>query len=525
MQEATDTLKDELVTGLEGNNESNNFDRVVIPSSEERSSDLGTVKEHMPMNCDCGGDHGTLNEASNNEGERHELPNGISSLPELVEKENPDEQTNGEVSPIRKAESGNETDNEDSKEEPEKSRMSVLHKRVMSVETFASTEYVDPCSEFSSPVSGDLCGYPMTIPHHHHAYDGSIPSLDAPADLFHKWDRNRGKQHSMKDEENLGFSRKGLHKNKFVSSDMVDMSRSAVHRHVAYGRDNELPPRVPVHRRASRSLYENEGSSDQTGNNFIPYSSSYHLSNSSDKFIQEEDKMRLLQVIYELKGQLKKAHLNQIDGQRSQAAYYSHELSEEGPLDMNFSRHNPWARNFRSSRIPFSAETIRTAHWQDDSQRGHFPRARRQSEPLLPPAFHDERLRSTRSGNVFGPYSSQPPSPQQYMGSEFSIRSAHPSHELQKLKYYPEKENHLSRRHVRPVVSAAPFMTCCHCSETLQLPEDSFISRKRHHQVRCGACSMVLKLLLENRSCLISYEPDVRAPPPSNATTMMTPSM
>lgn len=519
-QEVTESSRDELVKGLEENKGSNDFDKeIVIPSPEEHSSDLNNVKEkEMSMNYNHDQDSGTCSDFSNEE--RQKVPKKLGSLPELVEKANQDLQTNGEISPITKALSQEETYNGDSNEEQEKLQMSVSHKRMMSEETFASTEYVDPCSEFSSTIIGDSCRSLTAIRGYHHAYDGSISSFDAPADHFYNWESSR-KQHSGKDEQKFGLPSQRLGKSKLVSNETLGTSRSRFRgRHgTACGRNNELPPMVPVYKRETGSIYGDEGSSDQTGDNFFPHPSCYHLSQSPEEFVEEEDKMRLLQIVYELEDQLKKSCiLKQIYGKKNRAAYNSYELpEEEGLMDLNFPRHNPWGRNFGSLRIPFSSETTRSAHPPDYSLWGQLPRARQRSEPLPPPLFHNKSICRTWRRNFYGPYSSWPSSPQQYRGSEFSMRSSD-LNELQKpRKYYREKEDHLLKRHLRPMGGAAPFMICYHCSEVLQLPEDSFIFRRRCHQVRCGTCMMVLKFSLENGTCIVPYEPDTRVPPPSEA--------
>ncbi|KAK4756011.1 hypothetical protein SAY87_009768 [Trapa incisa] len=501
LQEATGAPRDELVHGFVGDEKSTNFDRAVIHSSGEHSSGPKNMTGDMLMNDHLPKSHGTLDESSNSMEEGLQLPNGTSSLPEVVGKENIDEQTNG-ISMGSK----------DLEEVPEKSQMSVLHKHGLSDETIASREYADPPSEFSGTVIGDSPKYLPTTPDHHHAYDRSISSLGDSTDLFNNWDTSRGKQHHMKDEDTLGFSREIPHKNRFVKSKMAEMSRNGVRKSMIYGRNNDLPPKIPVHDRASRSMYKDEGFPYRRGLNVMQH--------SSRNCFSEEDTTKLLQIVYEIEKQLKKANLNQVDAQRGgRDAYYSHELPQDGGrADMNFPRHGPWARNFRPSKIPFSAETTRTAYRHYDSPWGHFPRPRHLSEPLLPPAFHDKSIHNTHtSKNVYGPYSSLPTSPQQYMGSEFSTESRYPSHELQKLrKYYTEKEDHLLRRHLRPAVGAAPFMTCYHCSEILHLLEES-ISNKNHHRVRCGACSAILKFSLESRSCFIPCKANARVVPPFKA--------
>ncbi|XP_031373865.1 protein ENHANCED DISEASE RESISTANCE 4-like isoform X2 [Punica granatum] len=521
LHKATDAPKDELDKALEENTELGDLD-IVIPSSTEHSLDLGNEMEQgISSNCNGDQDSGTDGESRDCDVDRRESSDELDSSHERVEKANQDEQKIEVTSPAIRAESGEETNDDGFNEEQEESQMSVPHKRMVSQETFASTEYGDPCSEFSGTVVGDSCRSPTTIRGWHHAYDGSVSSLDAPADHFHGWDRSSGKQHSRKDEENFGLLRERLRKNKYVSNEMFESSRSRFHDRdgMAYGRSNELPPRVPVYKREPSFLYEDEGTSYQTGNIYFPHSSSYHSSRSPEE-LAEDEKIRLLRIVYELEDQLKKScNLDQLDGRKSRAAYYSHELPEaEGLPGLNFPRRNPWAQNFRSARVPFSAETARTTHHLGYSHLGHLPRARQLSEPLLPPPFRNMSIHGPGRRNLYSPYSSWPSSPQPYMGSEFSVGSNDPSYEFQKLrKYYREREENLLKRHLRPIGKAAPFVTCYHCSKILQLPEDSLIFRKRYHRVRCGACSMVLKFSLENGNCVLPYELEAHGPPPSEA--------
>ncbi|KAK4800638.1 hypothetical protein SAY86_021125 [Trapa natans] len=525
LQEATKYPKDEMVQGFEEGKGSSDLDKeMVIPSSEEQSMDKGNVKDPgIFMNYDQGLSSGTCCGFSNSNEESHEAPMVRGPLPVLVEKVSKDVQTNGEVSSITKALPQEDTKDGSLNEGQEKLQMCVSHEHKMSEETFTSTEFLDPCSEFSGTIIGDSHRSLAAIPGYHLSYDENVSSFDTPVDHFNDRERSRGKQISGKDEQRFGLSNKRLGKSRLISDEILETSRSRFHGkdEMARGRNNELPPRIPANRRKTEFTYEDEGSPSQGEDNLLPYSSNYHLSQSPEEFVAEDNNVRLLQLVHELEDQLKKScNFKRIDGRNNRAAYYSHELLEEEGLmmDLIFPRGNPWARNFGSSTTPFSAEITRSAHQPEYSLRDQFPQARQHSEPLPPPFFHSKSIRSTGRRHLCGPYSSWPSSPQQqYMGSDSSVQSSD-LNELQKLrKYYQDKEDHLLKRHLRPIHGAAPFMTCYHCWEVLQVPEDSFVSRRRFHLVKCGSCLIVLKFTLENGTCIAPYEPDARAPPPSEA--------
>lgn len=80
---------------------------------------------------------------------------------------------------------------------------------------------------------------------------------------------------------------------------------------------------------------------------------------------------------------------------------------------------------------------------------------------------------------------------------------------------YPGLKNsrertHFPKRHVRPIRGACPLITCYNCSELLQIPEDFLLSRrKRCHWLRCGACSVVLRFSLLNRTHITPYTPEL----------------
>lgn len=82
-------------------------------------------------------------------------------------------------------------------------------------------------------------------------------------------------------------------------------------------------------------------------------------------------------------------------------------------------------------------------------------------------------------------------------------------------KHNEARIRHIAKRHFQPIAGGAPIVACYHCSETLQLPAESFLFRRRCHQLKCGACSEVLKFSLENKIHVVRYDLPPRNPPPS----------
>ena len=72
------------------------------------------------------------------------------------------------------------------------------------------------------------------------------------------------------------------------------------------------------------------------------------------------------------------------------------------------------------------------------------------------------------------------------------------------------------KRHFRPVAGGAPFVTCHNCCKLLQLPADFLLFKRVCHQLKCGACSEVLKFSLQNRSHIVSYAPNAIIGPTPN---------
>lgn len=82
-------------------------------------------------------------------------------------------------------------------------------------------------------------------------------------------------------------------------------------------------------------------------------------------------------------------------------------------------------------------------------------------------------------------------------------------------KHKEERIHHIAKRHFQPITGGAPIVACYYCSEILQLPAESFLFKRRCHQLKCGACSEVLKFSLENKIHVVRNDLVPRNPPPS----------
>ncbi|KFK24940.1 hypothetical protein AALP_AA8G045700 [Arabis alpina] len=91
-------------------------------------------------------------------------------------------------------------------------------------------------------------------------------------------------------------------------------------------------------------------------------------------------------------------------------------------------------------------------------------------------------------------------------------RHARHRHELQRQR--------VAKRHIRPTAGGAPFVSCYHCSDNLQLPVDFLIFKRKHHLLRCGTCTSVLRFSLQSRTHLVPVVThDIDANRSSNSTS------
>ncbi|KAF8009802.1 hypothetical protein BT93_J0715 [Corymbia citriodora subsp. variegata] len=420
--------------------------------------------------------------------------------------------------------------------------------RMTSKETFASTEYVDPVSEFSDAL-GDVSVSPTA--RSSHAYEGSVSSYDTFEDQYHDGDFHKFKYPG----EKLNFvpSKEWRHRGKYLAND--SMGRDArVHpdRHFApasFSSDMGLYARKAgrwVHNgmaepsiHASPSRYRTRSERDELPPR-IPRQprAGYDHGSPSSQVYPEHDKLKLLKMVYELEDQLKRTcDLDEVARERVSAGldwkekrsrmYYDGGLLEESDsLGLNmpgYLRRSEPRHNWRSSKIPFSADMTKRSYQSNHSRLHHFSPEYRRSEPLPPPNIYNRGLYSFHdTRNPYSPYSSCASSPQRYMDYEPSMgdsetNSTHQRYKIREFSKYVRENHSVVKRHLRPIAGGAPLITCDQCSEVLQLPADFLLFKKRCHRLRCGACKAVLKFSVQNRIHIVPYVRDAEAPPPSEA--------
>ncbi|XP_068640107.1 protein ENHANCED DISEASE RESISTANCE 4 [Aristolochia californica] len=134
----------------------------------------------------------------------------------------------------------------------------------------------------------------------------------------------------------------------------------------------------------------------------------------------------------------------------------------------------------------------------------------------LPPICYNKGLCQSCAVHIrHHSYGPSPASSQQLSGSNFHGPFFHnnsaPMHEERLLDHememlhYRERRNML-KRHCRPIVGGAPFITCYKCCKLLQIPAD-FLPTRRHQKLRCGACSEVLTFAIQGKNHIIPFRP------------------
>ncbi|XP_042487666.1 uncharacterized protein LOC122067891 [Macadamia integrifolia] len=68
-------------------------------------------------------------------------------------------------------------------------------------------------------------------------------------------------------------------------------------------------------------------------------------------------------------------------------------------------------------------------------------------------------------------------------------------------------------RRCHPVAGGAPFITCHSCFELLQVPKKLLLRESNEWKVRCGACSTVIPIVVENKRLLVSVPDESKKTP------------
>ncbi|XP_042479924.1 uncharacterized protein LOC122060883 isoform X2 [Macadamia integrifolia] len=70
-------------------------------------------------------------------------------------------------------------------------------------------------------------------------------------------------------------------------------------------------------------------------------------------------------------------------------------------------------------------------------------------------------------------------------------------------------------RRLRPIAGGAPFITCRNCFELLRLPKKLLLMKRNERKVRCGSCSTVISVAVENKRLLLVCVPtETKQTPP-----------
>ncbi|CAN7141805.1 unnamed protein product [Brassica rapa subsp. narinosa] len=97
--------------------------------------------------------------------------------------------------------------------------------------------------------------------------------------------------------------------------------------------------------------------------------------------------------------------------------------------------------------------------------------------------------------------------------------AGHHHHDIQ-ARRLKERQQRVAKRHIRPTAGGAPFVSCYKCSESLQLPVDFLIFKRKYHLLRCGRCTTVLRFSLQSRTHLVpAVKRDINANRSSNTTS------
>ncbi|KAK2637232.1 hypothetical protein Ddye_032024 [Dipteronia dyeriana] len=391
--------------------------------------------------------------------------------------------------------------------------------QVRSTDTFENTSYFSPSSEFSGTL--DYMSKSPTIRSSHAYYDGSVSSFDDIDDQVPKQHVKSYKNPETRHQtRNLSYA---VDNNRqWVRDELLREStrhgHAAVRNGTRFERDEFQDSASFYQRDYLAAGYESCSASSQLQDEFHNHSS-------------QQERIKLLKMVYELQDQLSRTGLqgsSEVTGKEMYApAYYSPEISEEEiSRELNYHRYperyrqgSNWSHQYKFSCVPFSGEVTNSRQCIDNSCLHCCPQDQQYSTQL-PPSIHSHG----RGFCTFHPghscYSSHrscPSSPKQFTDSEFPIcyretNSDVQRHEEYHVKRHVKEKTQLVKRHLRPTAGGAPFVICYRCLKPLQLPADFLLFKKRFHQLKCGACSEVLKFSLENRTHIVPYTLKAEAP-------------
>ncbi|KZV42490.1 hypothetical protein F511_38564 [Dorcoceras hygrometricum] len=389
----------------------------------------------------------------------------------------------------------------------------------------------------------------------YYAYDGSESSNDETDGqipvYFRHSSRRKGKE--------VGYSSTTLKRESIVVKSMMS-SEPEMEYWVAPSPSNQQHTRIGNHGNSdelaeTKSRSPNNGNAirlNEGGSSWLPHTSKHLHANqrlrghsvqrnnlpplhpgfhSPDRTSHSEpDKLDLLRTVCELKDQLNRIQFPKIsrDGRLPAGVtretfslsplYYDHLTpGRERGVDLNHHGNYQWydhengrIEQSNVSALPLSAKAAYYRHHVYCSCLHCRTRDWHSSAPLLPHSSHynDRSVASIghNSHNISSPLSSQI-----YSGNESLVQGRDTMFDDQSRidnemrRFYLRDKYHASKRHLRPVAGGSPFVICSHCSETLQLPADFLVFKKKYHQLRCNACSKVLKFSLKRGNHIVPY--------------------
>ncbi|KAF9661444.1 hypothetical protein SADUNF_Sadunf19G0069500 [Salix dunnii] len=434
-------------------------------------------------------------------------------------------------------------------EQPEKLHETGCHDVdcVQFTDTFKTIDLIDPSSELSDGLI-DLSKSPTTRSSRAY-YDDAVSSYEGTDDRLP--DRPKHPFRNTHKQANHAASNERPRSEKFVLNSSLEMqhhlkSHTSIisdknHRALKFSKlnDDKLVEhtRVVHPARNWRTLEENflagydKGSPSNLNNNESHSNPYFH---SRDKAAYtEQEKMKLLEMIYELQDQVNILHGKEkgrvtpgVTWKDHNPSYYDHleqlVFDDYPSYPGRFRGGSNWHQQSKYPRIPFSADVASKRNQVD-----HLLCCCSQDWCLAqppPPNLHNNRVFCKANDRVefYHSYGSCPSTPQRHANSEFSIyrRETHSDDHRRRdheVRNYARKKHHLAKRHLLPLAGGAPFITCSSCFKQLQLPADFLLSKRKYHQLRCGVCSEVLRFSLVSRTHLVPYTPSADAPPPSAA--------
>ncbi|XP_023549563.1 protein ENHANCED DISEASE RESISTANCE 4-like isoform X5 [Cucurbita pepo subsp. pepo] len=263
---------------------------------------------------------------------------------------------------------------------------------------------------------------------------------------------------------------------------------------------------------------------------------------SSENFVDpDEEKVRLLRMVYELQDRLEKScNLNtNTSGRVSTGSvqkdtwapmYNNQQISQEESWHESehpyyFRRSGPqtnYPGQHSLSRMTSAAKAV-SGPQNNCFSMEQFPdnippsMQRRSSE-----VWHNRGARMAHiDHDYYSQYNSCASSPQHFHCSQLPARgiqmqSDQLSHGNLEMNYSRERR-HLAKHHLRPMAGGAPFITCYHCLKLLQIPAEFLLVKRQCNRLKCGHCSKVLEFSLRNRTHIVPYIQNVAEPPPYEA--------